>query len=103
MLKSLPEIENPMDLPDPEGSITLENAIITAPESTVAIIKNISLQIEKGEVVGLIGPSGSGKSTLARAMVGVWELRGGAVRYDADSYSGSRAFGPVYWLYTPRC
>lgn len=82
MLKSLPEIENPMDLPDPKGSITLENAIITAPESTVAIIKNISLQIEKGEVVGLIGPSGSGKSTLARAMVGVWELRGGAVRYD---------------------
>jgi ATP-binding cassette subfamily C protein/ATP-binding cassette subfamily C protein EexD len=82
MLKSVPEVDKPMDLPAPTGSVTVENAIITAPESSVAVVKNVSIEINSGEALGLIGPSGSGKSTLARALVGVWRPRSGAIRFD---------------------
>ena len=43
----------------------------------VAILRNISLTIEKGESVGLIGPSGSGKSSLLMLLGGLERASGG--------------------------
>lgn len=46
--------------------ISLQNVSLTLKGNAgnVNIIKNISLDINKGESIGLIGPSGSGKSSL---------------------------------------
>ena len=35
----------------------------------VEILKNISFQIKKGEILGIVGESGCGKSTLIRALI----------------------------------
>jgi peptide/nickel transport system ATP-binding protein len=44
------------------------------------VLRNISLRIERREILGLVGQSGSGKSTLALALMGLLSLKGGGVK-----------------------
>ncbi|MCI5868492.1 MAG: amino acid ABC transporter ATP-binding protein [Dorea sp.] len=48
----------------------------------VEVLKDISLTVEKGEVLGIIGPSGSGKSTLLRCATGLETADGGEIHYE---------------------
>jgi peptide/nickel transport system ATP-binding protein len=43
-------------------------------------VDDVSLQLHRGETIGLVGASGCGKSTLCRALMGLAPVRGGAVR-----------------------
>jgi len=43
------------------------------------VLPDISLEVERGSITGLLGPSGSGKTTLMRAIVGVQIVAGGEV------------------------
>ncbi|MBB4041288.1 putative ABC transport system ATP-binding protein [Microvirga flocculans] len=54
----------------------------------VHILKGISLGIDKGEAVGLVGPSGSGKSTLLMTMAGLERPDSGKVIVDGTDLSG---------------
>ena len=45
----------------------------------VEVLKDISLKVEKGEVLGIIGPSGSGKSTLLKLICGILKPYRGTV------------------------
>ena len=46
------------------------------------VLKDISLNVEKGEVLSIIGPSGSGKSTLLRCITGLEEEDSGVINFD---------------------
>jgi putative ABC transport system ATP-binding protein len=48
----------------------------------VHVLRKISLTIERGEAVGLVGPSGSGKSTLLMTMAGLERADSGSIRID---------------------
>lgn len=49
-----------------------------------AVLKDISLDIHKGEVLVLIGPSGCGKSTFLRCMNGLEQVQSGEIRLDGE-------------------
>ncbi|MBY5932723.1 ABC transporter ATP-binding protein [Tateyamaria omphalii] len=48
----------------------------------IEILKGLSFDIPKGEVLGIVGGSGSGKSTLGRAMLRLLEPSSGTIRFD---------------------
>jgi putative ABC transport system ATP-binding protein len=54
----------------------------------VHILKGISLEIGRGEAVGLVGPSGSGKSTLLMTMAGLERPDSGRVVIDGEDLLG---------------
>ena len=62
--------------------ISLDDARLTLKGNAgqVDILRGISLSVQKGETLGLIGPSGSGKSSLLMVMGGLERATGGSVR-----------------------
>ena len=51
------------------------------------VVKNVSLSVASGEVVGLLGPNGAGKTTSFYMMVGLVAMDGGSIRLDRQELS----------------
>jgi peptide/nickel transport system ATP-binding protein len=66
--------------------IDIEHAHVRFKTKTghVDAVRDVTLQVEEGEVFGLVGESGSGKSTLLRALAGLTPLSGGRLSIGAD-------------------
>ncbi|MEL6496902.1 MAG: ABC transporter ATP-binding protein [Planctomycetota bacterium] len=67
------------------GRITLEGVTFTYPsksEDTEPVIVDLSLDIEPGETIALVGPSGAGKTTLCNLIARFYDPDIGVVRFD---------------------
>lgn len=69
-------------LPAPNGRLELDRVIFKSPTGGDFLLRNVSLELKPGEIVGVIGPSGSGKSMLARVAAGAIAPDAGEVRID---------------------
>ena len=71
-------------------------------KKTLRAVNGVSLGIQKGEVLGIVGESGCGKSTIARMLLGLLEPSDGAIYfdgnplYDMDRLARARRIQPVF-------
>ncbi len=79
-VSSVPEPTQPMHLEQVNGKIEIHSAGFRY--GNRAVIKNLNLTIEPGEMIGLVGHSGSGKSTLVNLMCRFYDVSSGSISLD---------------------
>src|SRR5467141_3663629 len=81
--------------------LTLQN--ISKRFDFTPVVKDISLEIERGEFFGLLGPSGCGKTTTLRMIAGLEKPDSGTIEFDGRDITGltpeNRGFGMVFQNY----
>jgi len=79
---------------DPEHILEVRDVtvVVQDPKGDTPLVRGVSLDVRRGEVLGLLGESGSGKSTLARAILGLLPpglvVDSGAVLLDGEDLVG---------------
>jgi peptide/nickel transport system ATP-binding protein len=61
-----------------------------SPRGATLVVDRVSLEIERGETLGVVGESGSGKSTVARMVLGLIEPTAGEVRFAGEQVAAAR-------------
>ncbi|MDR2327097.1 MAG: ABC transporter ATP-binding protein/permease [Acidovorax sp.] len=79
-VSNVPEPSNPVKLGKTRGAITMED--VGFRYGSRAVIKHLNLQIQPGEMIGLVGHSGSGKSTLVNLICRFYDVSEGSIQLD---------------------
>ena len=69
----------------------LERVLERKPRSVLKAVDGVSLTIDSGETLGLVGESGCGKSTVARLIVGLYTPTRGTIEFDGAILAGAGA------------
>ena len=78
------EAKNPKELKNIKGNVEIENISFTY-EDENEVISDLSLSIEAGKTIALVGPSGGGKTTLCSLIPRFYELDSGDIKIDGNS------------------
>ena len=69
----------------------LEISGLSAGYGGVAVVRDLSLRVEEGEAVALVGANAAGKTTLLRAITGIVRPSAGSIRFDGVEMAGASA------------
>jgi branched-chain amino acid transport system permease protein len=86
-----PVADEPAEEPDKKGAPPLLVASdITKTFGGIRALRGVSMTVDEGELVGLVGPNGSGKTTLVNLMSGAFSPTSGTISLNGTETSGSR-------------
>jgi subfamily B ATP-binding cassette protein MsbA len=64
------------------GEVVMDNVAFHYSTGLPEVLRGVSLRINAGEVVALVGPSGAGKTTIASLLPRFWDVTGGRIMFD---------------------
>lgn len=76
------EIEKPLIIDKMNGNIKFENVTFSYENDASKVLNNLSLYIEKGKTLALVGPSGGGKTTLSHLIPRFYDVSSGMISID---------------------
>ena len=80
--EDIKDVENAKKLTHCQGKITFNNFSFTYPGDKEEALKNVSLTIEPGQTIGIVGRIGCGKSTLVNSLVHLYNVENNAIQID---------------------
>lgn len=85
LIDEKPEVENRPDALRPvlRGAVEFDN-VTFGYQSYEPVLKNVTLKVKPGEMIGLVGHSGAGKSTMINLILRFYDVNEGAVRIDGN-------------------
>ncbi|MGB7070104.1 MAG: ABC transporter ATP-binding protein, partial [Pyrinomonadaceae bacterium] len=86
----LPEKHDAVVLSPLQKSIRLVEASFKYQNDEKSILKNVSLEVQKGTMVALVGESGGGKSSLIKLVQRLYDVTGGAIYWDETDIRDAR-------------
>jgi ABC-type bacteriocin/lantibiotic exporter with double-glycine peptidase domain len=89
VLDAVPE-PAPSDRPAPrlQGAISLRQVSFAYQATSAPVIQDLSVSIEPGQRVAIVGATGSGKTTLGLLMLALYQPSSGEIRYDGQPAAG---------------
>ncbi len=81
LMTAKPEVTFPSESPSIATleSLTVDNISFTYPEQPFAVLHNVSLTLNKGQHLALLGKTGCGKSTLLQLLTRAWDVDSGTI------------------------
>jgi ATP-binding cassette subfamily B protein len=84
-LKEKITAEDPVIIPAFSKNLIIKDLTFSYPGNDLPVIRNVSFEIKKGEIVALVGPNGAGKSTLVRLLCRLYDPESGQIKLDDNN------------------
>ncbi len=103
-----PDTADARTIAEPRGAVQFDHVKFSY-KSDVPLIEDLSIDVDPGQTIAIVGPTGAGKTTLVNLLMRFYDVNGGAIRVDGidirelERGSLRRMFGMVLqdtWLFT---